>query len=148
MYSSTTIAPRAPSLTPAVAASAVFGRTPATTRTRSTRRLNVVLAKHPQAAGLGVDRLDLGGGDDLHVVPFELGPEQGAELGVHRRKHLGQCLDLGDAQAAHGQRLGHLQPDVARADDQRRPRAALVEETGEGKVSPMSCSRCTPLRGP
>ena len=82
------------------------------------------------AGGAGLDPLDGGVGVDGDAAPGELGMDQAAELGVDRGQHLGQCLDLGDGDAAPGEGFGHLQTHVAGADDQGRP--GLVP--GQGAV--------------
>ena len=48
---------------------------------------------------------------------LELGVDERAELGVDGWEHLGELLDLGDCRPRVGERLGHLQADVAGADD-------------------------------
>ena len=62
---------------------------------------------------------DGGVGVDLDAVAGEFGVDQGAEFGVDGGQDLGQHLDLGDGDAAGGESFGHLQADVAGADDER-----------------------------
>ena len=50
-----------------------------------------------------------------------------AQLRVDGGQHLGQLLDLGDRQPPRDQGLGHLQADVAGADDHRPRRCGLFE---------------------
>ena len=57
----------------------------------------------------------------------ELGVDQAAQLRVHRRQHLGQLLDLGDGHPPGRQGIGHLQPDVPGADDDRTGRRGLLQ---------------------
>ena len=58
-------------------------------------------------------------------MAFELGVDERAELGVDGGQHLGELLDLGDREPAGRERLGHLEPDVAGADD-HRPRGPAL----------------------
>ena len=78
--------------------------------------------------GVGfVDRVDAGVARDVDAVAVELGVHERAELGVDGGKHLGELLDLGDGEAAGGERLGHLEADVAGADDHRSPDLPVLE---------------------
>ena len=54
-------------------------------------------------------------------------PSSGSMVG----RTSGERLDLGDVQAAGGESFGHLQTDIAGADDQRRGRLDGVEGVGE-----------------
>lgn len=65
---------------------------------------------------VAADAGDGGAGDDVYVVGGQLFVDQSSELGVDGGQHLRQRLDLGDGDAASGEGLGHLQPDVAGAD--------------------------------
>jgi hypothetical protein len=76
-----------------------------------------------------VDGLDGDIVDDLDVVAAELLAEQLAELLVDGRHDRRGQLDQGHGQAAAGESLGHLQADVATADDDGRAGA-----TGQGLV--------------
>jgi hypothetical protein len=60
-------------------------------------------------------------------VAFELGVDERSELGVAGGQDLGQLLELRDLQTARGQRFGHLEPDIARADDHRLVHLGLLE---------------------
>ena len=60
-------------------------------------------------------------------MALQLGADQRAEVRVDGGQHLGKLLDLGDRQAAGGQRLGHLQPDVARPHDDRAGGRGLLQ---------------------
>ncbi len=50
---------------------------------------------------------------------LELGADERAELGVDGWEYFGELLDLGHGDAARDERLGHLEADVAGADDHR-----------------------------
>ena len=107
----------------------------------------------PQPAGrAGAGAADLpyrGAGQDGHAVAFQLGADEGAELRVDGGQYLGELLDLGDGQAAGGQGLGHLQADVAGADDHRADSGLVSSRVRmTAKVSSIECSRCTPSAGP
>ena len=84
----------------------------------------------------------------VDAVAFEFGVHQGAEFGVDGRQHLGQHLDLGDGDAAGGQRL---RPSPVRRSRRRRSARSSVgcrsRLAVRAKVSPMECNRCTPSRG-
>jgi hypothetical protein len=56
-------------------------------------------------------------GENLDAAAGKLGVDQGAELGVDGRQHLGQLLHLSHRKPAGGESVGHLQADVASADD-------------------------------
>ncbi len=60
-------------------------------------------------------------------MPRQLGVDQRTQLGVDGGQHLGQLLHLHDRQPPGGQGVGHLQADVAPADDHRGGRGALLE---------------------
>ena len=60
-------------------------------------------------------------------MAVELGVYECAEFGIDGGKDLGELLDLGDCEAAVGERLGHLEPDVSGADDHRSPYLAVLE---------------------
>jgi hypothetical protein len=66
---------------------------------------------------LTADGLDSDVGDHLDAVAPELLAQQPAELRVDGGHDRGGLLHQGDGQAAGGERLGHLQPDVATPDD-------------------------------
>jgi hypothetical protein len=71
--------------------------------------------------------------DHRNVVAAQLLAQQPAQLDVHGGHDGWGLLDQGDRQAAGGEGLGHLQADVATADDDGRAGASgqgLVE--GEG----------------
>ena len=56
---------------------------------------------------------------DSDAVAFELGVDEGAEFGVDGGQHLGELFDLCDGESACGRGFGHLEADVAGADDDR-----------------------------
>ena len=100
-------------------------------------------------AGRGAaDGLDCGAGEHCDAARLQLGVDQGAELRVDGGQHLGQLLDLGDRQAAHGQRVGHLQPDVARADDDRAVRRGLLKGAHDGERVVHRVQQVYPVRRP
>ena len=66
-----------------------------------------------------LDRVDAGAAGHLDRVPLELGADECAELRVDGGEHFGQLLDLGHGDATRDERLGHLEADVAGADDHR-----------------------------
>ena len=129
---STLIAPLTPSSAPAVSASVVSGRTPTTTRTRSTSRRNSSdpeTANRPPASSTRSTRHT---GDHLDAGLLDPLPDQPTELRVDGGQHLGQRLHLRHLQPAGGQRLDHLNPDVSGPDDERLARTA-VERRRERK---------------
>ena len=85
------------------------------------------------AVGAAADAGDGGAGVDLDAVAFEFGVHQGAEFGVDGGQHLGEHLDLGDRDAAGGEAFGHLQADVAGADDERGRGLDPVDAGGQGE---------------
>ena len=50
-------------------------------------------------------------------MTFELAADHGTQLGIQGGQHLWQPFDLGDAGAADGECLGHLNTDAPGADD-------------------------------
>ena len=66
-----------------------------------------------------MDALDRGAGEHLDSLAVQLVVHERAELQVDGRKHLRQLFHLGDEQSACSERFGHLEADVAGADDQR-----------------------------
>ena len=60
-------------------------------------------------------------------MAVKFGVDEGAELGIDGGKDLGELLDLGDSKRAGRERLGHLEPDVAGADDHRAADLAVLE---------------------
>ena len=52
-------------------------------------------------------------------VGAELLDDERAELGIHGGERAGRLLDQRHIQTPLGERVGHLDPDVARADDHR-----------------------------
>ena len=58
---------------------------------------------------------------------MELGADERAELGIYGGKNLRELLDLGHGEAAVRERFGHLEPDVAGADDDRPTDLAVLE---------------------
>ena len=106
-------------------------------------------------AALGAaDLLHRGAGEHGHAAGFQLGADQGAELAVDGGQHLGELLELGHPQSPGGQRVGHLQADVARADDDRAAGRGVLQgaHDGEGvvhrvqKVHPVGGARVRPGR--
>ena len=81
-------------------------------------------------------------------MAFELGVDERAEFGVDGGEHLGELLELGDGESAGGERFGHLEADVAGADDHRALDRFSSSVRMSAKVSPIECSRCTPSSGP
>ncbi len=81
-----------------------------------------------------MDRIDAGGARHLDVVTHRLGVDQPAEFAVDGGEHFGQLLDLGNSDAARDERLGHLKPDVAGADDHRSPDLLLFEGSHQGEA--------------
>ena len=65
----------------------------------------------------------------------ELVDNERAELGIHGRERARSLLYQRNIQTAAGQRVGHLDPDVARADDHRRPRAGVECILHRGRVT-------------
>ena len=65
----------------------------------------------------------------LHVdaVRRQLRVDERTQARVHGREHLGQLLELGHCEATGPEALGHLEPDVAGADDHRTGRLGLLE---------------------
>ena len=59
--------------------------------------------------------------------------DKAAERGVDGGQDLGQLLHLDDRQAAGDQRVGHLQADVARADDDHGGRLGLLKGAHDGE---------------
>jgi hypothetical protein len=82
---------------------------------------------------VGLHRADRSVCVQRDAVAAQLGGHLGAQLGVHGGQHLGQLLDDGDLQTAGGQRLGHLQSDVAGPDDRRGARPAAVQGGHDGE---------------
>ena len=153
MWRSTAIAPRWPRVAPAEAASSVSGRTPTTTSTMSTLRTtswpSVVVAStrsrpgSPGAArAIGADRRP---GEHVHAVVGELSVDEGADLGVDGGEHLGELLHLGHRQPTGHEGLGHLQPDVAGADDDGAGRGALLEGAHDGEGVPHGMQEMDPV---
>ena len=141
MSRSTAMAPRVPRAAPAPAARLVSGRTPTTTRTRSASR---VTAAPPAAVASTRSRPAWPGAARLiwrTVVPVSTSTPwlvswswtQGAEFGVDGGQDLGQLFHLGDGQPAGGERVGHLQADVAGADDHRDGRCSFLQGAHEGE---------------
>ena len=79
------------------------------------------------------DLLNGGAGEDLDAMAGQLGVDQGAELRVDRGQYLGQLLHLSDGQPAGGQSVGHLQADVAGADNDGTGRGGLLEGAHDGE---------------
>ena len=77
-----------------------------------------------QPAGLAglaaADALDCCAREHLDTVGDELGVDELAELDIDGREHFGQLLHLGHRESSRGERFGHLEPDVAGSDDERR----------------------------
>ena len=132
MCGSTAMAPLAPRSAPAAAAKSVSGgrrRRPA----RGRRSGCVVARLHSVASDFAVDRrrpwarsVDdpyVGGTVDFDAVVGQLAMNQGPELGVDGGKHFGQLFDLGHRQTHGHGGLGHLEADIARADDHGADRA-------------------------
>ncbi|EHC27308.1 hypothetical protein HMPREF1003_00597 [Propionibacterium sp. 5_U_42AFAA] len=72
-------------------------------------------------------------GLDIDPVPHEFGMDEGTEFGVEGGQYLGGGLDLGDVDAAGGEAFGHLQADVAGADNQGGARLQLLEGVAQGE---------------
>ena len=80
-----------------------------------------------------LDCIDAGGARHLDAVTQELGVDERAEVGVDGGEHFEQLLDLGHGDAARDERLGHLEADLARADDDRPCHVVLLEGPHEGE---------------
>ena len=96
--------------------------------------MSIAGAGHGEAAAVARDGLDTRPGHDLDAVAGEFIVDERAEFGVEGGEHLGASLELGDGHAAGDEGFGHLQADIAGADDDRRgrlPRGEVVVE-GEG----------------
>ena len=90
--------------------------------------LAVLAGGHGECSAVGAgDSGDSGVGEDFDTVAFELGVHQGAEFGVDGGQDFGQRFDLGHADAAGGEGFGHLQADVAGADNRCGGGVALLQ---------------------
>lgn len=100
--------------------------------------LHAGVCGHAQRAVARLDRGNGRRGVDLGALSREDLAHPGAERGVDRGQDLAEPLDDRHGQASRLQRLGHLEPDVAGPDDQRRPGITLgelrVEREGVGHV--------------
>ena len=65
-------------------------------------------------------------GEDFDTVALQCGMHKGAEFGVDGGQNFRQGLDLGDLDATVGEGFGHLQADVAGADDDGGGGVALL----------------------
>ena len=87
-----------------------------------------------QRAALGSgDRGDGGVGENLDVVALQFGVHEASEFMIHGRQHFRQGFDLGDRDSAGDENLGHLQADVAGADDGRCLRVSRGEGFHDGE---------------
>ena len=154
IWRSTAMAPRTPSSAPAAAASSVSGRTPTETSTTSAgkskrlARRAVGRARPPARGGASraclFDRVDARVALDVDAVALKFGADERAELGIDGGKHLGELLDLGDGEPAGRERLGHLEADVAGADDHRPPDARGSRECASARTCRPSCAAGAP----
>jgi hypothetical protein len=108
---------------PASAASCVSGLTPTTTRDNVHRSCDraAALGRRFDTKSLAgtVNLLDRGAREHLDSVAGQLVVDERAKFRVDGRKHLGQLFHLRYREPAGSERLGHLEADVAGADDQR-----------------------------
>ena len=106
----------------------------------------------PQRGGLAAlgatDLLHRGAGEHGHAAGFQLGADQGAELAVDGGQHLGELLELGHPQSPGGQRVGHLQADVARADDDRAAGRGVLQGAHDGEGVVHRVQQVHPVAGP
>ncbi len=79
---------------------------------------------------------------DLDAVAIEFGMHQGAEFRIDGRQHLGEHLDMGDGNASDGQPFGHLEPDVASADDEGGLGSDPVDDGMQPKRAPEILFAC------
>ncbi len=93
----------------------------------------VLQAGHGETTVRLAEVFDAGVGDDVHAVAGEFVVDEGAEFRVEGGEHFGAALQLGDLEAADGERFGHLQAHVAGADDDRGFRLMGVEVVLEGE---------------
>ena len=84
---------------------------------------------------------------NLDAVAFEFGVHQGAEFGIDGGQHLGEHLDLGDRDASGGQPFGHLQTDVAGADDESGLGLDPVDAGGQGEGVAHGMQQMHPVGG-
>jgi hypothetical protein len=117
---------------------------------------------HGDRRAVGRDRLDAqrggparpgsadlahrGAGEHGDAARFQFGADQGAELAVDGGQHFGELLDLGDRQAAGGQRVGHLQADVAGAHDDRAVRRGVLQGAHDGERVVHRVQQVHPVR--
>ena len=78
----------------------------------------------------------------------EFGGHERAELRVEGGQHLRQPFDHGHREPAGAPRLGHLQADVAGADDQRRAGRPGGEVVGEGERVTHGVQQVHAITGP
>ena len=124
MCSSTTIAPRSDSVSPAWPGQAALGAH-ADGEDHEVRGDCSVAEVDHHSAGRRRRTPRAGRQDDPHAVVAEVVLEVPGHLGVEHRHHLVERLDQGHLEAAVPQRLDHLQPDVAAADHHRRAGARV-----------------------
>jgi hypothetical protein len=85
---------------------------------------------------------------DGDAVAFELIVDEGAELGIDGGQDLGELFDLGDLESAGGERFGHLQADVAGADDDRAIDVVALEGVHEREGVAHGVQKVHPVAGP
>ena len=148
--SSTSRAPRAPSASPAAAASEVSGRTPAASRTRSAGTWESVRQARGDGAAARVPQC----GDRRAQPHLDAGAEQfpfdaARHLRVQGRHDLPGQFDERDRQAAVPQRLGRLQADEPGPND-HCPAGAAVHQLPQdvqrfpGGTPSRACRTCCP----
>lgn len=91
------------------------------------------------------DLVDGGAGVHEHVVVLELCADQAGEFGVECGEHFGAALQLQHVHAAGGERLGHLETDVAGADDDRASGVLLVQLFLQGEGVAHGVDRVQPV---
>ena len=63
----------------------------------------------------------------------ELSVNEGSELGIDRRKDLGELLELGHRQPSGDKCLGHFEPDVSGSDDDSAGRLGFLKRTHDSE---------------
>mgnify|MGYP003651345140 CR=1 FL=1 len=96
-------------------------------------RLTEVLGVHDEPRIRLLHGLHPGVRVHLDAVPEKFGVDRGRKLGIESRQHLGPALQLDDPHTASAETLGHLEADVAGADDDRGPRVTLGEMGVQGE---------------
>jgi hypothetical protein len=99
-----------------------------------------------QPAACLLDAGDCGAGVHVDVVAGQLVGDQRGQGRVDGGEHLSQLLHDGDVQATGGKGFGHLQAEVAGADDERRCGPA-VQVRGEGERVAHGVQQVHPVGG-